>query len=214
MSVRHIAFVPASGVSKKIRFFGIKLPKIFSWRIFHFLLGLPGVKIKYTDELNKEVLARLAKVLELYSKGLFGEIFIAGGFAKGAIYTTGQLMKRYLTCAKYRACFGGNVLRCMESEKTIHIGKKSSDSMGHAKELVDFLVELPEETIHLHIITSKYHMIRAEETILHEFYVRKIGKELVIENHPVQPPNNAEVLFNRCIEPILYMRDNYRMSRK
>jgi hypothetical protein len=214
MSIRGIAFVPASGMAKEMRFFGVKLPGIFSWRIFHFLLGLPGVKVKYTDQLNQETISRLARVLELYNRGVFGEIFIAGGYAKGAIYTTSQLMKQYLTCAKYRACFGGKILRCVKDEKIIHVGKKSSDSMGHARELVDFLADLPEETIYLYIITSNYHMVRAEKAIHRELCARKINKEIVIENYPVMPPNNVEVNFNRCMEPIIYLRDKYRMSHK
>jgi len=214
MAVRHIAFVPASGVSKKIRFFGVKLPKFFSWRIFHFFLGLPGVKVKYTGELNMETLSRLEETVRLYNEGIFKKVFVAGGYERGIKYTTSYMMKCYLANVLHRMGIRGEIISGAIEKNDVFVGDRSSDSMGHARELADFVADLPEETICLYIITSKYHMTRAEDAILNGFYVRKIDKELMIENYPIKPPNNAETIFNRCIEPILRIRDSYRMSRK
>lgn len=57
MAVRHIAFVPASGVFKKIRFLESNYRSFSVGESFIFL-GLPGVKVKYTGELNMETLLR------------------------------------------------------------------------------------------------------------------------------------------------------------
>ena len=158
MSTTHVAFVPASGVSKEIRFIGLKLPGFFSWRIFHFLSSRPGIKVKYTGELNVETMARLEEALELYNNGNFSKIFVAGGYANGIKFTTSFMMKCYLTNVLHRIDTKGNIISGAIEKENVFVGGKSSDSIGHAKELVEFLIKLPANEIVLHIITSDYHL--------------------------------------------------------
>lgn len=157
------------------------------------------VVVRHKEELKRETIARLAKVLELFGAGIVSLICCVGGYSprrkKMGLKDSVEMMNEWLIShgVNRQALIGGDAI-------SVDTGTNIVEFIGHLKKL-----GITQNLI-IHLTTSWYHLFRAKMEL--KAALRRNGISATIISVPAYPDLfdaetlKYEYLWNLLTEPI------------